>query len=76
MRPACDTPETAFEVYTAVRAAIEPDAENEQRFLHQLRDGLHIDPKLAAQVDAQVSGRPRAGPSSGRGAAEQRKLWQ
>ena len=53
---ACDTPETAFEVYTAVRAAIEPDAENEQRFLQQLRDGLHIDPKLACLIvecDAQ-----------------------
>ena len=33
-----------------------------------------LDRATGAQVDAQVSGRPRAGPSSGRGSAEQRKL--
>ena len=53
---ACDTPKAALAVYTAARIAIEPDSEAEQQFLQQLRDGLRIDPKLAAQVDAQASG--------------------
>ena len=53
---ACDTPKAALEVYTAARIAIEPHSEAEQQFLQQLRDGLRIDPKLAAQVDAQASG--------------------
>jgi uncharacterized membrane protein YebE (DUF533 family) len=53
---ASDTLKTALEVYTAARVVIEPDSEKEQRFLQQLRDGLDIEPKLAAQVDAQVSG--------------------
>ena len=53
---ASDTPKTALEVYTAARIAIEPDSEKEQQFLRQLRDGLGIEPKLAAQVDAQASG--------------------
>ena len=53
---ACDTPKTALQVYAAARVAIEPNSEKEQQFLRQLRDGLGIDPKLAAQVDAQASG--------------------
>jgi uncharacterized membrane protein YebE (DUF533 family) len=53
---ASDTPKTALEVYTAARVAVEPHSEKEQQFLRQLRDGLKIDPKLAAQVDAQASG--------------------
>jgi len=53
---ASDTPKTALEVYTAARVAIEPHSEKEQQFLRQLRDGLKIDPNLAAQVDAQASG--------------------
>ena len=53
---ACDTPKAALEVYTAARIAIEPHSEAEQQFLQQLRDGLRIDSKLAAQVDAQASG--------------------
>jgi uncharacterized membrane protein YebE (DUF533 family) len=52
----CDTPKTALEVYAAARVAIEPHSEKEQQFLRQLRDGLAIEPKLAAQVDAQASG--------------------
>jgi uncharacterized membrane protein YebE (DUF533 family) len=53
---ASDTPKTALEVYTAARVAVEPHSEKERQFLRHLRDGLNIDPKLAAQVDAQASG--------------------
>ena len=53
---ASDTPKTALEVYTAARVAIEPHSEKERQFLRQLRDGLNLDPNLAAQVDAQASG--------------------
>ena len=45
---AADTSKTALEVNTAARVTVEPHSEKEMKFLGKLRDGLNIDPKLAA----------------------------
>jgi uncharacterized membrane protein YebE (DUF533 family) len=44
--------QTAVQVYTAARIAIESDSAAEQDFLATLADRLGIDNKLAAHIDA------------------------
>jgi len=52
---AADTPQTALQVYTAARLAIEPHSSEERAFLSALRDELGIDAELAANIDAEAS---------------------
>ena len=47
-----DGPETAVQLYTAARLAIDPDTSAEQGFLKRLADGLGLDAGLVAHVDA------------------------
>jgi uncharacterized membrane protein YebE (DUF533 family) len=52
---AATSPEVALQVYTAARVAIEPDTREEQAFLHTLAQGLGVDAKLAAHIDAEAT---------------------
>ncbi len=47
-----DGPETAVQLYTAARLAIDPDTSAEQGFLKRLGDGLGLDAGLVAHIDA------------------------
>ena len=49
------SPETAVQVYSAARLAIEPHAPEERAFLAELAAGLGIDTQLAAHIDAEAS---------------------
>jgi uncharacterized membrane protein YebE (DUF533 family) len=50
-----DAPETAAQIYTAARLAIDPDTGEEKVFLAALAAALRLDPELATQIDAAVA---------------------
>jgi uncharacterized membrane protein YebE (DUF533 family) len=50
-----DGPETAAQIYTAARLAVDPDTGEEKAFLTALAAALRLDPELAAQIDAAVA---------------------
>jgi len=50
-----DGPETAAQIYTAARLAIDPDTGEEKVFLAALAAALRLDPELATQIDAAVA---------------------
>jgi uncharacterized membrane protein YebE (DUF533 family) len=49
---AVSSPAQAIQVYTAARIAVDPDSEEEHKFLVALADRLSIDSKLASHIDA------------------------
>lgn len=51
---AAKSKEAASLVYTSARLAIDPDTPAEQDFLQQLATRLHIEPELAAHLDASA----------------------
>jgi len=50
------TPEKAAQIYSAARLAIEPDTEEERRFLERLALALRLDPALKNEIDGGAAG--------------------